>query len=249
MSESIWKVKSVIPENQDVTSLVLEDGAGGRDKFDLREPGQFASISVKTEDGWTEPHPFTISGAPEDESLRFTIKKSGEFTSTIPDIKPGTEVMCAGPFGVFCKDIDRQEEIVMIAGGVGITPFLSVLRHFSKTGARNRVTLFWANKTLADAFALEELAGLSEKLDLKIIAVLSRDEPPADNPFPKSVVFESGRVTRELFEKYVKSVSASFYLCGPPPMQDAVIEELSASGVDKDDIRKEAFNFVSKGRK
>jgi len=153
-SKKAWKVLKTEPENHDTTSLYLE---GGYEGFSKRRAGQYLSLSILREDGWSEPHPFTISCAPEDKILRLTIKKSGRFTSSIPELRPGTPVKCAGPFGVFCKDIDKQGEILMIAGGVGITPFLSVLRHFRSIGAKNRVRLLWTNKTREDAFAADEL--------------------------------------------------------------------------------------------
>jgi len=153
-SRKIWRVLKTEPENYDTTSLYLE---GNDERFKKRRAGQRVSIRILRDDGWSEPHPFTISCAPEDPIPRLTIKKSGVFTSSIPDLKPGTPVKCEGPLGVFCKDIDTREEIAMIAGGVGITPFLSVLRHFRNICATNRMTLFWTNKTIDDVFAADEL--------------------------------------------------------------------------------------------
>ena len=154
-AKDIWKVLKTEKENNDVTSLYLEEG--DYERFKDRRAGQYVSIRTLSEDKWSEPHPFTISCAPEDKILRLTIKKTGRFTSAIPDLKPGIPVKCAGHFGDFCKDIETKEKIVMIAGGVGITPFLIVLRHFVNINAKNKVKLSWANKTIDDAFAVEEL--------------------------------------------------------------------------------------------
>lgn len=242
--EKAWKVLKTEPENYDTTSLYLE---GGDENFSERRAGQYVSISILREDGWSEPHPFTISCAPEDKILRLTIKKSGRFTSSIPGLTPGTPVKCAGPFGVFCRDIDKRGEILMIAGGVGITPFLSVLRHFRNIRARNRVRLFWTNKTREDAFAADELREMTQELNLKVFHTLSREKETdryfqADTP---EVVYVPGYATRELLGRHIDSPNTSFYLCGPPKMQDFVLGELEACGVDRRSVEIENFSYDS----
>jgi predicted ferric reductase len=243
-----WRVARTQVENDDVTSLFLE---GPMEQMKDRKPGQFAAIKVWDGKEWSEPHPFTITCAPGDDTLRFTIKKVGEFTSKIRSLKPGTPVHCAGPFGVFCKDVDQNKEIVMIAGGVGVTPFLSVLRHFRKTKADNRVVLFWANRTPADAFASEELEAMTRELNLKVVHTFdhieSEDPPPSPNP--ERVVSLAGYLNRDILRKYAHTLEASFYLCGPPPMQDAVLAELEACGVDPSGVQKETFTWAGRAKK
>lgn len=244
------KVVKVARENHDTTSLFFT--GPDIERFKGREAGQFAAIRVMKDGQWSEPHPFTLSCPPEADLLRMTIKSSGgEFTSAVPEIAPGTPVQLAGPFGQFCHGIEEQQRIVMIAGGVGITPFLSVLRHFKETGAQNDVTLFWANKGFADAFAAEELEELTQGLKLRVVHVLSRvaeeDRRPApqfEDGRPGSVAHEYGRVSREFFLRHLGDVSgAAFYLCGPPPMQQAVLDELTGCGVEPERVRREAFVF------
>jgi len=242
------KVVKVDKENHDTTSIYIT--GPDAERFKNRKAGQFASIRVFRDGSWSEPHPFTISSAPEDDTLRMTIKKSGEFTNTIPEIEPGTPVQCAGPFGQFCQGIDDNKDIVMIAGGVGITPFLSVLRHFADIGAENDVVLFWANKTLADAFAAEELQDLATRLRLHVVHALSRvgaaEQKPAplfDDGRPGRVNYEYGRLNRDILSRHIRTVTAAFYLCGPPAMQQAVLAELAKCGVDPETVRTEAFVF------
>ncbi len=240
-SENTWRVVETIPESHDTTSVVIQ---GPVERVKNRRPGQFATIRVMGENGWSEAHPFTISAAPESETLRFTIKNVGDFTATVRDWKPGTEIQCSGPMGAFCKDIEEQTDIVCIAGGVGITPFLSVLRHFREIKAPNRVTLFWANKTLADAFAREELAAMAAELPLRVVHLLSRETPPAatrPNEF-----FEQGRFSGELLPRHVPDVNAAFYLCGPPAMKETVLKELAGCGVDLSRVQKENFTGAKK---
>lgn len=241
-------VLKVDQENHDTASLYLT--GPDIEKFKNRNAGQFATIRVFRDGQWSEPHPFTLSSAPEDDSLRMTIKQSGTFTSTVPELAPGTPVQCSGPYGQFCRGIDEKHEIVMIAGGVGITPFLSVLRHFRQTKSTNSVLLLWANKTLDDAFAAKELEELTSILDLCVVHVLSRVKPEDVGTAPEfadgrpgCVKFEFGHIDHELLMRHIRSKSAAFYLCGPPAMQNAVLAALDKCGIAPGQIEKEAFVF------
>lgn len=239
---NIWKVVKVEPENLDITSIYLE---GTDEKFSKRFAGQFASIMVKRGDGWSEPHPFTISAAPEDALLRFTIKKEGPFTSAVPDLKPGDPVKCMGPLGVFCKDIDAKPRIVMLAGGVGITPFLSVLRHFVNAKAANAVTLFWVNKTLADTIAAGEIAEMTRQINLTVVHCLSREEDAQRyfQPAYPRILFEKGRLNADIMNKYGFDKEAAFYLCGPPPMMESALADLGGLGVPAETVNAEKFSY------
>ncbi len=247
-SKKTWKILKIEPENHDTTSLYLE---GDDERFKKRRAGQWASIRVFREGEWSEPHPFTISCAPEDEILRFTIKKEGVFTSSIPELQPGTPVRVEGPFGVFCRDIEKRREIAMIAGGVGITPFLSVLRYFRNVHAKNRVTLFWTNKTIEDVFAADELKGMTRELNLKIVHTLSREKDVVtyfQDEYP-SVLYVPGYATREVFQKHLYFPGTSFYLCGPPKMQESILGELEACGMDPKSVEREHFSHQKQGKK
>lgn len=239
---SIWKVREVRRENHDVNSLFLE---GEDDRLKSRKAGQFATIRIMRPDGWSEPHPFTISCAPEAPYLQFTIKKIGAFTSAIPELSPSTAVMVAGPMGRFCEGIDSMPSIVLIAGGVGITPFLSVLRHFVNINAENHVLLFWSNKTYHDMFCVDEISGMTKKLALKVIHNLSQEEGVSRytaGAYP-NVFFEEGRLNAGILEKYAVTPSMSFFLCGPPPMMEAVLSELASLGVDPEKVEREKFSW------
>jgi predicted ferric reductase len=240
--DKVWKVLKTEPENHDITSLYLE---GEDERLAKRRAGQWASIRVLREDGWSEPHPFTISCAPGDEILRFTIKKVGAFTSSIPELQPGTAVKVEGPFGVFCRDIEKRSEIAMIAGGIGITPFLSVVRRLRTIRAKNSITLFWSNKTIADLFAVDELKETTRDLDLKIICTISREkevEKYFQAEYPR-FLFLPGHITREVLTGHLRFAGASFYLCGPPRMQESILKELEASGVDPNSVDREQFTY------
>jgi len=243
--DKIWRVLKTEPENHNITSLCLE---GDDERLKKRRAGQWASIRVLREDGWSEPHPFTIACAPQDEILLFTIKKAGTFTASISDLRPGTEVKVEGPFGVFCRDIEKRAEIALIAGGIGITPFLSVIRRMRNIRAKNTVNLFWTNKTIEDLFAAHELNETTRGLNCKVIYTISREkdaEKYFQNDYPR-VLFLSGHITREVLAEHLQLPDTSFYLCGPPRMQESILNELEACGVDPDSVNREQFTYQEK---
>lgn len=245
MSKDKARVVKKVQENRDITSLFIE---GYGESFRKRRAGQFLTLKIMQDGQWSKPHPFTISCALEDPLLRVTIKKIGVFTSLIPELKEGDPVIVSGPYGAFCSHIDEHGEIVMIAGGVGITPFLSVLRHFRNIRARSRVVLLWSNRLLDDAFALEELGALSREIPLTVVHNLSREAPGADlsryarQDLP-AVFYEPGRCSRDLMKKYLPSENPAVFLCGPPAMQDYILGELDALDMDSGSVEKESFTW------
>jgi NAD(P)H-flavin reductase len=241
----IWKIMKVVPENQDTYSLYLQ---GSDEKIAQRRAGQFVSLSISMNSGWSDPHPFSIANAPEDPVLCLTIKKAGQFTSAIPDMKPGTELRCMGPLGAFCKDINAKPVIVMLAGGVGVTPFLSVLRHFRNIKARNVVTLFWVNRTMEDVFATDEIQSMTRDLNLRVVYCLSRADDVEGyyrQEYP-GVFYEKGRLSGDILKRNGAAKDSSFYLCGPPPMMESALAEAGTLQVDQGAIEKETFAWHGK---
>jgi NAD(P)H-flavin reductase len=240
--KNIWRVIKVVSESHDVYTLYLE---GFDKKFTGRKAGQYVSLMIMRPDGWSEPHPFTISGPPEEPFLRLTIKKAGTFTSAIPDLEPGTPVKCLGPLGVFCKDIDVKPLIVMTGGGVGVTPFLSVLRHFIHVKSTNKVTLFWANKTFEEVFSSEEIEAMTLELNLKVVHCLSREDDVQRclKPAYPNVFYEKGRLNGEILKRHGITRDAAYYLCGPPPMMEATLKELVSIDIDPSIVQQEKFSW------
>jgi predicted ferric reductase len=238
-----WKVAGVRKETYDTATLVLErpEGPG---PFGQRRAGQFAIVRVRDGKKWSEPHPFTISAPPNSDELHFTIKAAGRFTSAIPYLVPGTEVLCEGPYGIFSMDFLKEHKIVMISGGVGITPFLSSIRHAAKTGVSASIILFCCNKTLDDIIASEELILATGKLNLKIVHVLSKVRNEDLPTGIGRITYESGHLTPEMISEYVPSGDASFYLCGPPAMQSGTLKALKkALGVPAWKVKRETFFY------
>ena len=220
--EGTWLVSHLVRETADTTTLVISRSQGAG-KFAGRRAGQFAIIRVRDGKRWSDPHPFTISSPPGSPNLAFTIKSAGRFTSAIPSLAPGTPVLCEGPYGIFSVDFASEPEVVMICGGVGITPFLSSIRHAVAIGSKKNITLLCGNRKFDDIIAVEELRAAAERIPLRIVHVLSR--PPHDG-LPSSsekIIFERGHIDGDILRKHISSAEASFYLCGPQKMQEDIL--------------------------
>src|SRR5437763_6134541 len=125
------RVAEVATESPGVVSVTMT----GRnlDRLQARA-GQFFIWRFLTRDRWLSPHPFSLSRAPDGRSLRITVKALGDFTSRIGSIAPGTRVLAEGPFGVFTADARRRRKVLLIAGGIGITPIRALMEDM-KPGA------------------------------------------------------------------------------------------------------------------
>jgi predicted ferric reductase len=136
------------------------------------KPGQFAFIEVQGK-AWNEPHPFTISSAPTANHLRFTIKVSGDWTRKVREaLEVGTEVLVRGPYGRFDSAIAGKNQ-VWIAGGIGVTPFLSTIRAMDKGDDRN-VTFVYATRNKDEALFLDEIQKQANDLGtFRVISLLS----------------------------------------------------------------------------
>lgn len=193
------------------------------------QPGQFAFVEVQGT-GWNEPHPFTISSAPGEDRLRFTMKVLGDWTRKVrSDLRPGGVVLVRGPYGKFnCARAGKQQ--VWLAGGIGLTPFLSTLRAM-KPGDDRKVTFIYAARNERDAIFLDELKTRSTELGNVELVSLFSDQ----GEFARVEVIQ--QKLPEPFTNY------DYFLCGPKPMVEGIIADLRKAGVPRTRIHTEAFEF------
>lgn len=201
------------------------------------QPGQFAFLGLHRAEGPNEQHPFTISSSPTSrDELIFTIKASGDFTSTIGRTRPNDGATVDGPYGRFSYlSWPDADSLILIAGGVGITPILSGLRHIRDTGGDKPITLIWANRTRRDIFLRAELDEIRQAVSGLVVHHLLSDEPDYDGP--------RGYLNRALLARLLPDVPphAHVMLCGPPPMMDAVSKALRQLGMRPGRIHTERF--------
>lgn len=209
-------------------------------------PGQFHFIKfINCTYLKNEEHPFTISSSPGQKShLASTIKASGDFTNQIHLLQKGDKVKIVGPFGKlsFIEE-NHTGPIVFIAGGIGITPFMSKLQYMADTEHNREVVLIYFNETESDIAFRQELNELSSgdiALKLKVVYVLSKQSDWKG---------EKGHFNKKLLEKYCPDplVNNHYYVCGPPRMSDAVLKELKDLCIPLKNIHSEMFGFAEAG--
>jgi predicted ferric reductase len=186
-----------------------------------------------------EQHPFTIaSSAAHPQRLGFTIKELGDFTSSIGQMKPGTAAYLDGPYGAFTID-ESSRAIVMSAGGIGITPMMSIIRTLRDERDQRPLLLIYAVHSLDCAVYGEELCAATAAMNLRIVHVL--EQPPDD------WTGERGYITRDLLQRQIaplKPAETQFLICGPPPMMNVVEQSLLDLNTPMWNIRAERFDIV-----
>lgn len=235
-----YKVVEVLQESRNAWTVKLSPS--GEKKCVNYYPGQFHFITLQRSNGLpVEEHPFTISSSPlQPELISSTIKESGDFTSTISLTKWGDTAFIQGPFGRFSYVFHQEErDIVFIAGGVGITPFMSMIRHMRDARLNINVMLFYANRTQNDIIFHDELAEIEGGCNpfLRVVHFLSK--PDADWKG------EKGHLTKDKIHFYCSKdlEKKSFYLCGPPMMTVHIQRALKNLGVPKKRIHIENFSL------
>jgi predicted ferric reductase len=218
------RVTDVVEEGPGIVSLHIA-GRGLR-RLDA-QAGQFFLWRFLTRDSWWKSHPFSLSAAPRDESLRITVKALGDFTSAIDRIRPGTRIVTEGPFGVFTEEVRKREKVLLVAGGIGITPIRALLEEIS-----GDVIVVYRVLTREDVVFEDELSQLVGARDvvLHLVAGDHRTE-------------EGARLlTTEHLRELVPDVAErDVYICGPPAMADAIEKSVRAAHVPKRHIHTERF--------
>lgn len=217
------KIISIEKATHDVMHIITE-----KPQNIVYLPGQAADISINKPNFETEIRPFTFTSLTSDNHLEFFIKIYPEHkgvTEQISKLRKGDTISIGDVFG----DIQYKDEGIFIAGGAGITPFIAIFKDLKEKHKIGNNKLIFANKTSRDII---EQKFFHDLLGKNFINILSEE---------KKEGFEYGYITRELIQSQVETKSPYFYLCGPPPMMDAVLQQLSDLGVQDSKIIKEQF--------
>lgn len=222
-------VQAVKQETTDVFTVRLK----AEKKF-LFKAGQFCFLRL-TKNKLYARHPFTISSAPEQAGLNFTAKLTGRFTKALSELKTGEEIIIDGPYGIFTIE-DCDKDLILIAGGVGITPFMSMIGDKLAANKTQNIILLYGSKTKTDIIYKRELDSI-QKTWFKKIYILSHDQTVSGTS-----EYETGYVDQKIIKKYVSNINNSlFYICGPEPMKNSLKQILCRLGVKKRDIMVENF--------
>ncbi len=236
-----FTITKITKETPDVWSIYI----GGNQIHKFRyTAGQFIIIRFLAKGYFWQAHPFSLSSYPNSEYIRLSIKESGDFTKTISKLTPDTKVYIEGPYGTLTAKKATTNHILMIAGGIGITPFRGILEDLGRAG--KNVELIYANKTGADIALRTELEDLAAKYKVRIHHVLSSQTDFSELLTHNSqlITQSSGFVTPELIQQLVPDTSTrEVFLCGPPPMLNALLKSLPTLGIPKSKIYYEKFSL------
>lgn len=206
-------------------------------------PGQYLE--------WTVPHSgvdlrgnrryFTIASSPTEKEIKLGVKIDPEHASSykkaLLSMKPGGEVIGAQLTGDFVLPKDETKKLVFIAGGIGITPFRSILHSLIDTNTKRDIVLFYACSTASEFVYKDIFAKASEQLGIKIVYVLTHAEDA-----PTDWQGEKGRLNADMLAKYVPDVKdRMYYISGPNTMVDAYKKVLHEVGVSRGHIITDYF--------
>jgi predicted ferric reductase len=222
------RVLAVHQEAPGVVSVVI----GGRHLGELHaEAGQFFRWRFLSRGLWWTSTPYSLSAAPDPGRLRITAKVQGDHSRALASLRPGTRVIAEGPYGALTAAVRRQRRVLLIAGGVGITPLRALLE--SLPAARGDLTLIYRVSDLGDAVFRGELDRLAAARGAKVWYVAGRRAELSLDPL------QAG----ELASKVPGLDRHDVYLCGPAGMTAAVMRELRTAGVPRRQIHHESFEF------
>ncbi|NUS82353.1 MAG: ferric reductase [Streptomyces sp.] len=222
----LW-VSEVRPEAPGVVSVYLTG-----DRLDeLRvEPGQFFRWRFLTPGLWWAANPYSLSAAAHPSFLRITVKAAGGHSAALARLAPGTRVLAEGPYGAFTARRRRAPKVLLLGGGVGITPLRALFETIP--GEAGEVTLIYRARRPEDLALRTELDQLAARRGAIVHYVV--DEP---------VEYSSPLTARELRRLVPDLAERDVYLCGPPGMAEAAQRALRGAGVPRRRIHHESFAF------
>jgi propane monooxygenase reductase subunit len=230
-------VTAVQPVTRDIVSLRLEAVEPATFEF---KPGQYADIAIPGSDEHRSFSMATTQSTPG--QIEFLIKKypGGKFSGLLDGgIGVGDELSLTGPYGTSTLKDGHVLPVVCVAGGAGMAPVLSILRHLSETASSRPVRFYYGARTPADLFYLDEIAEIGRGLkDFAFVACLSDS---MDGELPDTVKVEEGNVTDVVARTEGDIGRTEIYMCGPPPMVDAALDLLESRVVPKDQIFYDKF--------
>ena len=220
-------VARVVRESPDTVSVWMT----GRRLAELRPAaGQFFMWRFLTRDNWWQAHPYSLSAVPDDEWLRVTVKGLGDHTRDLPKLRPGTRVMAEGPYGAFTPGRRRMRKVVLIGGGVGITPLRTLFD--SLPGDGRDISLIYRVNHAEDLLFKTELDAIADRRRSKVAYLVGTLEEHPDWLGPQHLM------------KLLPDIKAhDVYLCGPPGMMAKVEDSLDRLGVPRRQIHTEKFEL------
>jgi predicted ferric reductase len=218
----IYNIKRVTALNQLTMEIEMEPVSSPM----IYQPGQFIFISFKNGVA-RESHPFSITSAPKEKNLELIIKNLGDFTAELKNLEIGSQAVVEGPYGKFTYTNVPGKKQIWIAGGVGITPFISMAKSIVND---YQIDLFYSTANSEEAVKVDDLINISKaNNNFRVFPWYSKEKG-------RIAALEIKKLTGDLDNKEI-------FLCGPPVFMESMREQLLQLGVKKNNIHWEKFNF------
>ncbi len=232
-------------EAENIVSLFFKPADGTDFNFIA---GQYVSVKVPSIVGRSKC--YTISSAPSEKLICLTVKRQGVFSSALIDTAINDKLIFGGPYGNFYPD-ENCEDVVFIAGGIGVTPFFSVIKDRLGFKIKPKMTLLYSNKTISGMAFFDELNNLAEDKSVNTIYFLTQEQ------VKNSKIQEHSRINKEFLKKHLgyfekiptesrgssipKGIGRNYYLCGSIQFVNSIWKDLKEIGVPEENIFTESF--------
>jgi predicted ferric reductase len=222
------RIAAVQPEGPGVVSIVVT----GRHLDDLRaEAGQFFRWRFLTRDLWWASNPYSLSAAPRPDALRITVKDLGGHSAALTRLRPGTRVLAEGPYGAMTADRRRRQKVLLIAGGIGVTPLRALFE--TVPGAPGEVTLLYRTGRPVDVVFGSELSAIAAARGARLHVLTGHRAELGSDPLSAEALAANVAGLRE----------HDVFVCGPDGMAESVVTALRRAGVPRRQIHHESFAF------
>jgi predicted ferric reductase len=230
-----YRIVEVRPQRAQATTLVLEPENGTPFQF---RPGQFVMLTIGDSPLSMQQHPFSLASSALDRRIELTAKGSGDFTAGLAHVAAGTRAWLEGPYGAFTLDLDKSRGAVFIAGGVGITPFMSMLRTYRDRGSKFPLILLYCSSSWDEVIFRDELDELQGPLQLTLVHVLQQP--------PEGWRGESGYLDAAMLDRHLPAdpLGHEYFICGPQALMDVVEPAILQRGVSARHVYSERFDMV-----
>jgi predicted ferric reductase len=243
-NKNACEVMSIKQVAMGIWELVLKQATAKKMNY---QAGQFAWLKIGNSSPMPE-NPFSIASCSQQDStdISFLIKDVGDFTHQISQLQVGQKVFIDGPYGNFGIEAfsATQDQLVMIAGGVGIAPMISVLRQMARdqdtTLLNKKILLVYGNRVTEQAVNLKEMVNLESLKNIEVLHLVS--EPGKDWQGPTGVL-DSSTLEKILNTQQINPKTAQFLICGPAEMIDSVETSLDQLGTPLANIASEKFQY------
>ncbi|MGW5232974.1 ferredoxin reductase family protein [Streptomyces nodosus] len=221
------RVEAVIEEAPGVVSVLIT----GRKLHRMgAEAGQFFRWRFLSPGMRFSSHPYSLSAAPRPQMLRITVKAIGDHSSALRELKPGTRVWAEGPYGALTAHRRSRGKVLLVAGGVGITPMRALFE--TLPGASGDLTLLYRANTTQDLALWDELAQIAEERGARLMYAVN--SPDGERP----------DISADTLRRKLPDIDRhDVFMCGPPGFAQQVYEALRGAGVPARRIHHESFEM------